>query len=83
MSLNKALLWALPLSLLSNLGATAWAKKADLSVLPSNDSLGNCPENVVAYETPQPYTQGGYATDGMIQLREIATDISVSQVDDF
>ena len=83
MNVNKALLWALPLSLLSHLGAAAWARKADLSVLPSNDSLGNCPENVVAYETPQPYTQGGYATDGMIQLREIATDISVSQVDDF
>ena len=37
----------------------------------------------MAYETPQPYSQGGYATDGMIQLREIATDISVSQADDF
>ncbi|MEL6232365.1 MAG: hypothetical protein AAFR24_20865 [Cyanobacteria bacterium J06627_3] len=83
MNVNKALLWALPLGLLSNLGTAAWARKADLSVLPSNDSLGNCPENVVAYETPQPYTQGGYATDGMIQLREIATDISISQVDDF
>lgn len=83
MNLSKALLWALPLSFLTNLGATAWARKADLVILPSLESGADCPDQVVAYETPQPYAPGGYATDGMIQLTEIATDISVSQADDF
>ncbi|MBT9317927.1 hypothetical protein [Leptothoe spongobia] len=83
MNLSKALLWALPLSFLTNLGATALARKADLTVLPSLESAAGCPEQLVAYETLQPYSPGGYATDGMIQLREIATDISVAQVDDF
>ena len=83
MNLSKALLWALPLSLLSNLGSAALARKADLTVLPSVESGVGCPEQLVAYETPQPSSPGGYATDGMIQLREIATDISVSQANDF
>ncbi|NER81309.1 MAG: hypothetical protein F6K42_17430 [Leptolyngbya sp. SIO1D8] len=83
MNFYKAVLWALPLSLLSNLGTVALARKADLQVFPSNGPVANCPQALVAYETPQPYSPGGYATDGMIQLSEIATDISISQVDDF
>lgn len=84
MNLSKVLVWALPFSLLSNLTSTAFARKADLTILPSLDSSTSvCPEKLVAYETPRPYSPGGYATDGMIQLKEIATDISVSQTDDF
>lgn len=85
MNWNQALLWALPLSLLSGLGAAAFARKADLTVFPSNDleTLTDCPQSLIAYETLRPYSQGGYATDGMIQLREVATDISVSQVGEF
>ncbi|MEM6255876.1 MAG: hypothetical protein AAF821_23430 [Cyanobacteria bacterium P01_D01_bin.156] len=83
MNLYNALLWALPLSLASNLGSAALASKADLTVLPSLESGDGCPESLVAYETPQPYSPGGYSTDGMIQLGEIATDISVSQADQF
>ncbi|ESA36914.1 hypothetical protein N836_04965 [Leptolyngbya sp. Heron Island J] len=83
MNLSKALLWALPLSLLSSLGSVAFARKADLTILPALDSsVTGCPEKLVAYETPRPYSPGGYATDGMIQLAEIATDISVAQADD-
>lgn len=84
MNLRNALLWAIPLSLVSSLGSSALARKADLTVLPSSEAPdGGCPENLVVYETPRPYTPGGYATDGMIQLREIATDIQVSQADQF
>ncbi|MEA5466497.1 hypothetical protein [Leptothoe sp. PORK10 BA2] len=83
-ALPQALILALPLSLMSNLAAAAWATKADLTVFPSLDSQeGTCPETVVAYETLRPYTEGGSTTDGMIQLREISTNIRVSQVDDF
>lgn len=84
MNLSKALLWALPLSLLGNLGAAALASKTELTVLPSLRSAeATCPDQLVAYETLRPYTEGGSATDGMIQLKEIATDISISQMDDF
>ena len=84
MNLSKALLWALPLSLSSNLGAAALARKADLLILPTPDSAAaGCPEMLVAYETPQPRSPGGYATNGMIQLKEIATDIRISQANDF
>ena len=84
MNLSKAFLWALPLSLLSNFGSVAWARKADLTVLPSLASAeANCPEQLVAYETPRPYSPGGFATDGMIHLNQIATEISIAQVDDF
>lgn len=84
MNLSKALLWALPLSLLSNLGAAALARKAELELLPSlRGPQANCPERLIAYETPRPYTEGGSATDGMIQLKEIATDIAISQSNEF
>lgn len=84
MNLSKAVVWALPLSLLSSLGTVAFARKADLIILPTLSSSGTgCPTQLVAYETPRPYSPGGYATDGMIQLREVATDISVSEASDF
>ncbi|MEM9484204.1 MAG: hypothetical protein AAGA83_10985 [Cyanobacteria bacterium P01_F01_bin.116] len=84
MNLSKALVWALPLSLLGGLGNIAFARKATLIVLPTlNASETGCPAELVAYETPRPHSPGGYATDGMIQLGEIATDIGVSQADDF
>lgn len=78
-----SLLWSLPLSLLSSLGA--FAATINLSVLPLSSSRAaqRCPEKLIAYQTPQPYREGGYATDGMIQLSEIATDITVSQSDIF
>ncbi|NEQ55748.1 MAG: hypothetical protein F6K11_37535 [Leptolyngbya sp. SIO3F4] len=83
MNLSKALLWVLPVVFWSNLSSVALARKADLRILPSLESGDGCPEKLVAYETPRPPAPGGYATDGMIQLREIATDISISQVDGF
>ena len=82
-NLSKALVWALPLSLLSNLGAVAFARKADLTVLPIDGISRGCPQSLTAYETPRPYRPGGSTTDGMVHLSAIATDITLSQVDDF
>lgn len=81
-----SLLWSLPLSLLSNLGAAALAETINLRVLPLSGrptTQGGCPERLIAYQTRQPYREGGYATDGMIRLSDIATDIIVSQSDVF
>ena len=83
MNVSKACLWALPLSLLANLGAAALATTIELNVLPLNGPESNCPEKLNAYETARPRSPGGYATDGMIQLAAIATDISATQKDDF
>lgn len=81
--LGTALLWSLPLSLLSSLGAAALATTLELNLLPANGPEGNCPESLIAHETPQPFFEGGFATDGMIKLREIATNIRVLQSDLF
>ncbi|MGB3786910.1 MAG: hypothetical protein WA949_02795 [Phormidesmis sp.] len=87
MNLGRAMLWAISLSFLSGLGASALAKTVDLEVLPlttqSNPQGSDCPATLRAYETPDPYRAGGFSTQGMIQLSAIATDINVSQTDSF
>lgn len=71
------------MSLLSSLGATALATTIELKVLPANGPSAGCPTALIAHETPRPFFEGGFATDGMIKLREIATDIRVLQSDAF
>ncbi|MEO0706048.1 MAG: hypothetical protein AAF050_10335 [Cyanobacteria bacterium J06649_5] len=87
MNVSRICLWALPLSLpfslLFNLGAAAVASTIELNVLPFNGPAVTCPEKLTAYETARPRSPGGYATDGMIQLSAIATDISTTKLDDF
>ncbi|MFQ4138829.1 hypothetical protein PGN35_021195 [Nodosilinea sp. PGN35] len=77
-----ALLLSLPLSLAG--GATALASTIELSVLPLLDGPeARCPEGLIAHETPRPYAEGGYSTDGMVKLRDIATNIRLSASDRF
>ncbi|WP_017298692.1 hypothetical protein [Nodosilinea nodulosa] len=83
LKLPWALLGSLPLSLLSGLGAAALANTIELSVLPLDGPAANCPASLTAHETLRPYVEGSYTTDGMIKLREIATDIRVLQSDRF
>lgn len=83
LNLAWAIAWGLPLSLLSNLGSAALANTIEMSVLPMNGPQARCPENLIAHETPQPYFEGGYATDGMIKLRDVATNIRLIQSDRF
>jgi hypothetical protein len=42
-----------------------------------------CPDKVMAYQTPQPYREGGYEIGGTVKLQAIATQISITQVDPF
>lgn len=83
LNLGWALLGSLPLGLVSNLGAAALANTIEMSVLPTNGPIAACPEGLIAHETSQPYFEGGYATDGMIKLRDVATNIRLLQSDDF
>jgi hypothetical protein len=83
MKLTQSLLWSLPLSLLSTLGTAALATTIELNLLPHLDSTGTCPETLIAHQTPRPYFEGGYVTDGMIKLRDIATDIRLTDATPF
>lgn len=80
MDLNR---WA-TLGILAALSAPATASTIELQVHPAGDpSRMRCPEKVIAYQTPRPYQEGGYQTDGMVALEAIATQISVAQTDPF
>jgi hypothetical protein len=83
MELWQSMLWGIPLSLLSNFGAAAFGLTLELNVLPALDSNGQCPEQLIAYETLRPYSEGGYARDGMIQLTAIATNIELTDTNAF
>lgn len=79
----RSLLWAGPMSLLTSLGSAALATTIELDVLPTLDLPGTCPAQLIAHETPRPYTEGSYASDGMLKLREIATNVRVASSDAF
>ena len=83
MTLSRSLLLTLPLSVVGSLGSAALATTIELNVLPTLDSEGTCPELLIAHETPRPRFEGGYSRDGMIKLRDIATNISTARSDPF
>lgn len=66
------------------MSAPAVASTIELQLHAASDpSLMRCPDKVIAYETPRPYREGGYQTDGMVALQAIATQISIMQTDPF
>ena len=73
----------LPLGVLLTFASPAMANTIQLKVFPVNGPFIGCPETVTAYETPQPYREGSYARDGMVQLSKIATNIKLFRVDPF
>ena len=83
MKVWQSVVWGLPLSILSNLGAAALGITLELNVLPSLESTGQCPDQLIAYETLRPYSEGGYGRDGMIQLSDIAMDIELTDSNTF
>jgi len=76
-----SLLLAFPISL--GISWTAVAETIELQVFPANGPEQSCPQQVIAYQTGQPYQEGGYATDGMVDLSEIATDIILAPEEPF
>lgn len=83
MNVLRSHLLAFPLSVLTSLGAAASATTLELDLLPINGPEVTCPAMLIAYETAQPPFEGGYARDGMIQLRDVATNIRVLESDEF
>jgi hypothetical protein len=83
MKSGQSVLWGLSLSILSSLGSAAWGMTLQLNLLPTLDSTGQCPDQLIAYETLRPYSEGGYARDGMMPLTDIATDVQLTASDGF
>ncbi len=86
MGLNRftTFLRILPLGIFAFVGAPTVASTIELQVHPaSNPNQIRCPDKVTAYQTPKPYREGGYQTDGMVALQAIASQISVLQTDPF
>ncbi len=83
MQIRRSLLWAFPISLLTSLGSAALATTIELEVLPTLRSTGTCPTQLIAHETLRPYVEGSYAWDGMIKLRDIATNVRVASSNRF
>lgn len=82
LSILSISLRVLPLGFLTFLSAPVLASTIELRLHPS-ELIENCPEKVTAYQTAQPYREGGYQTDGMVNLQAIATQISIAQTDPF
>jgi hypothetical protein len=74
----------LPMGIVMGLSTPAAASTIELQMHPTLDSNPKtCPDKVTAYQTPKPYQEGGYQTEGMVALQAIATQISVVQTDPF
>ncbi len=74
------------LSLLSNLSAQAQTvtKTTDLKVYRLDQQQQNCPDKVRVMETPRPYREGSFATDGLTaNFNAITSNLTVSASDDF
>jgi hypothetical protein len=57
--------------------------KIELKVYNANQEQKNCPDKIIATEIPQPYREGGFATDGSVNLSQYANNISISNKNSF
>ncbi|MEA5554780.1 hypothetical protein VB713_28045 [Anabaena cylindrica UHCC 0172] len=73
------------LSLFPSLNAQAQneVNKIELKVYSENDQKQSCPEKVIVTEIPRPYQEGGFATDGSVNLSEYANNISITAKNSF
>jgi hypothetical protein len=70
-------------AILSLANSPASAKTVELQPHPLSEPPVTCPKKVMAYETPKPYREGSFETDGMVDLSVIATQVTLGPVDPF
>ena len=86
MSFVRKFYWAAGALTAGLLGSGSLAAASTIEMQPypvSDPQQVRCPQKVMAYQTPEPYREGGFSTNGMIRLSEIATQISLAQTDPF
>lgn len=73
------------LPLLSNLSAVAQnqSEKIELKVYSQNEQKQSCPDKVLVIEKNRPYQEGGFTTDGSVNLSAYASNISILNSNDF
>jgi hypothetical protein len=73
------------LSLFSCLNVQAQKTKntIELKVYSQNERKQNCPDKVIVTEIPRPYQEGGFASDGSVNLSEFANNITISNRNSF
>jgi hypothetical protein len=75
---------ALGLGLVTLVGTPVMASTIEMRPYLADDpQQTRCPDKVIAYQTPHPYHEGGYETDGTVMLQAIATQIAIAQVDPY
>lgn len=62
---------------------TRFIKMSILPVLTNPIPNATCPKSVEILETPQPYREGSFATNGKAQLNQLAEDFSILSTDEF
>ncbi|MBO3461350.1 hypothetical protein G7B40_038715 [Aetokthonos hydrillicola Thurmond2011] len=62
---------------------SAQAQNIELKVYSENENKQSCPSKVVATEVSQPYREGSFATDGSANLSAIATNLSITNSNNF
>jgi hypothetical protein len=69
------------LPLLSNLSANAQTKSTitELKISSGHQNKQSCPNKIRIVETPQPYREGSFATDGYANLNSIASNVTVAK----
>ncbi len=83
---NQTLRLAVILFCLSPHQAIADTRLIKMSIYPApTEQIPNpsCPQSVEIIETPQPYREGSFATDGKAQLNQLAQDFSILSSDEF
>jgi hypothetical protein len=89
MRLLSWVIGSVSVSLLSLVSVSAMSVSAIASTIEMRPRLAGdptkirCPDKVMVTQTPQPYREGGYETDGTVKLQAIATQIAITQVDPF
>lgn len=69
------------LPLLSNFSANAQTKSTitELKISSGYQNKQSCPDKIRIVETPQPYREGSFATDGYANLNSIASNVTVAK----
>lgn len=69
------------LPLFSNLSANAQTKSTitELKISSGYQNKQSCPDKIRIVDTPQPYREGSFATDGYANLNSIASNVTVAK----